>query len=138
MAWQAGNAVGVFLTGTLIQVIIQENNPDYAFPAWHGSLLVIANILITDVGNIYGSRYIPRVQTLFFVLHIMAFFCVIIPICVLAPKASAKEVFTSFENTGGWPSTGYAVLAGQLTAIYMMTGTDSVWGCISLASAQVS
>ena len=126
MAWQAGNAVGVFLTGTLIQVIILENNPDYVFPAWHGSLLVMANILVTIVGNIYATRYIPRVQTLFFVLHILAFFCVIIPICVLAPKASAKDVFTGFENTGGWSSTGFATLAGQLSAIYMMSGSDSV------------
>lgn len=41
MAWQAGNAIGVFLTGTLIQTVILENNVKYAFPAWHGSLLVM-------------------------------------------------------------------------------------------------
>ncbi|KAK5169375.1 uncharacterized protein LTR77_005350 [Saxophila tyrrhenica] len=125
MAWQAGNAVGVFLTGTLIQVIILENNPNYMFPAWHGSLLVMTNIVFTVAGNILLSRYIPRVQTLFFVLHILAFLCVIVPILVNAPKASAAEVFTEFDNTGGWPNTGVAVLAGQLSAIYMMCGTDS-------------
>lgn len=40
-------ALGVFLTGTQIQVIILENNPDYLFPAWHGSLLVMANIIFS-------------------------------------------------------------------------------------------
>lgn len=126
MAWQAGNAIGVFLTGTLIQVIILENNPNYMFPAWHGSLLVMANIAVTVTGNIFATKFIPRVQTLFFVFHILAFFGVIIPICVNAPKASASQVFTDFENYGGWSSTGLAVLAGQLSAIYMMCGTDSV------------
>ena len=126
VAWQAGNAIGVFLTGTLIQVIILENYPNYAFPAWHGSLLVIVNIAVTVTGNIYATRLIPRVQTLFFVLHIVAFSCVILPICINAPKADASEVFAGFENTGGWSSTGFAVLAGQLSAIYMMCGTDSV------------
>jgi choline transport protein len=126
MAWQAGNAVGVFLTGTLIQTIILENNNDYAFPSWHGSLLVMSNIVFTVAANILLTRYIPRVQTAFFVLHILAFFAVLVPICVNAPKASASEVFTGFANTGGWSSTGFAVLAGQLSAIYMMCGTDSV------------
>ena len=75
--------------------------------------------------NILLSRFIPRVQTLFFVLHILAFFAVMIPICINAPKATAKQVFTEFDNRGGWSSTGFAVLAGQLSAIYMMGGTDS-------------
>jgi choline transport protein len=101
MAWQAGNAVGVFLTGTLIQTIILENNNDYAFPSWHGSLLVMSNIIITVAANILLTRYIPRVQTAFFVLHILAFFAVMVPICINAPKASAAQVFTEFENTGG-------------------------------------
>ena len=125
IAWQAGNAIGVFLTGTLIQTIILENNSDYAFPAWHGSLLVMSNIAFTVAANILFSRFIPRVQTAFFVLHILAFFAVIVPICVNAPKASAIDVFTDFENTGGWPSMGLALLAGQLSAIYMMCGTDT-------------
>ncbi|GAB7366367.1 hypothetical protein MBLNU230_g8165t2 [Neophaeotheca triangularis] len=125
MAWQAGNAIGVFLTGTLVQVIVLVNNSSYAFPAWHGSLLVMSNIVFTVAANIYLSRYIPRVQTLFFVFHVLAFFCFFIPILVYAPKASARQVFTEFENTGGWSSMGFAVLAGQLSAIYMMCGTDS-------------
>lgn len=62
MAWQAGNAVGVFLTGTLIQTIILENNKDYAFPFWHGSLLVMSNIVFTVAANILLTRYIPKVQ----------------------------------------------------------------------------
>lgn len=131
MAWQAGNGIGVFLTGTLIQTIILENNNDYAFPAWHGSLLVISNIGFVTAANILLSRFIPRVQTAFFVLHILAFFAVMVPICINAPKASAGEVFTGFENTGGWSSMGLALLAGQLSSIYMMCGTDAV--CISIA-----
>ena len=106
--------------------MILDNNVDYAFPAWYGSLLVMSNIFFTVTANILLSRYIPRVQTAFFVLHILAFFAVMVPICVNAPKASAAEVFTGFENTGGWSNMGFAVLAGHLTAIYMMCGTDAV------------
>jgi choline transport protein len=122
----AGRALSGARSFTLIQTVILENNNDYAFPSWHGSLLVMSNIVFTVAANILLTRYIPRVQTAFFVLHILAFFAVLVPICVNAPKASASEVFTGFANTGGWSSTGFAVLAGQLSAIYMMCGTDSV------------
>ena len=86
----------------------------------------MSNIVFTVAANILLTRYIPKVQTAFFVLHTLAFFAVLVPICVSAPKASAAEVFTGFSNTGGWSSMGFAVLAGQLSAIYMMCGTDSV------------
>lgn len=136
MAWQAGNGIGVFLTGTLIQTIVLENNNGYAFPAWHGSLLVISNIGFVTAANILLSRFIPRVQTAFFKLHILAFFAVMVPIYINAPKARAAEVFTGFENTGGWSSMGFALLAGQLSSIYMMCGTDAV--CVPLANCKRS
>jgi choline transport protein len=138
MAWQAGNAIGVFLTGTLIQTAILERNVDYTFPAWHGSLLVMFSIFFTVTANILLSRYIPRVQTAFFVLHILVFFAIMVPILVNAPKASAAEVFTDFENTGGWSNMGFAVLAGQLTAIYMMCGTDAVSTVLNFFSIAIA
>jgi choline transport protein len=125
MAWQAGNAIGVFLTGTLIQVIILENNPDYLFPTWQGSLLVMAIIVLVGVINIFGAKLIPKLQNAIFAAHVLAYICFVTPIWVNAPKASAKAVFTSFSNSGGWSSTGFAVLAGQLSGIYTQVGVDT-------------
>ncbi|KAK3670167.1 hypothetical protein LTR78_009923 [Recurvomyces mirabilis] len=125
MAWQAGNAIGVFLTGTLIQVIILENNPDYLFPTWQGSLLVMAIIVLVGVINIFGAKIIPKLQNAIFALHIMAYICFIVPIWVNAPKASASAVFGGFSNSGGWSSMGLAVLAGQLSGIYTQVGVDT-------------
>ncbi|KAK5115890.1 hypothetical protein LTR62_000346 [Meristemomyces frigidus] len=125
MAWQAGNAIGVFLTGTLIQVIILENNPDYLFPTWQGSLLVMAIIVLVAVINIFGAKIIPKLQNAIFALHIMAYICFIVPIWVNAPKVSASQVFGGFSNSGGWSSMGLAVLAGQLSGIYTQVGVDT-------------
>lgn len=44
------------------------------------------------------------------------FFGICIPLWVLAPKASASDVFGKFENFGGWASTGAACLVGQMAA----------------------
>lgn len=126
MSWQAGYAVGVFLTGTLIQVIILENNPNtYLFPAWQGSLFVMAVILLVAIINIYGYKLIPKVQQAAFLLHLMGYVCFPVPIWVNAPKTSAKVVFTEFANYGGWSTTGLAVLAGQLSGIYTQIGVDT-------------
>ena len=50
---------------------------------------------------------------------------VLIPLWVLAPKVPAREVFTSFENFGGWPTMGAACLVGQLAASSAFIGADS-------------
>jgi choline transport protein len=102
-----------------------EWNPNYAFPPWQGSLFVIACILIVGLINVFGAKLIPKLQNFIFALHVIAYFCFIIPIWVNAPKATAKEVFTEFSNTGGWSSMGLAVLAGQLSGIYTQVGVDT-------------
>lgn len=56
----------------------------------------------------------------------MAYVAFIVPIWVNAPKASAKQVFASFENRGGWSTLGLGVLAGQLSGIYTQVGVDTV------------
>ncbi len=126
MAWQAGNALGVFLVGTLIQSIISINNPDYAFPKWHATLLVIAAVCIAFIGNVFGHKVLHLWQNVVFVIHVMAYFALIIPIWVNAPRATNKQVWTEFTNEGGWSGTGLAVLVGQLSGIYTQLGVDTV------------
>lgn len=118
--------MGIFLSGSLIQTIILVNNEKYAFPAWHGTLLAIVCQLMAYMINVYGSRALPRWQNAFFALHVLAYFAYIIPIWVSAPKTSHSEVWTSFQNDGGWPNMILAVLVGQLTGIAAEVGIDTV------------
>ena len=129
MAWQSGNALGVFLVGTLIQSIISINDPTYTFPAWHATLLVIGAVCIAFIGNVYGAKVLHLWQNAVFCIHVLAYFAFIIPIWVNAPKASSKDVWTKFEYNGGWKSPGLSVLAGQLTGIYFQLGFDTVCTC---------
>lgn len=126
MAWQAGNAIGVFLVGTLIQSIISINDASYLFPPWQATLLVIGAVLIAFCGNVFGSKILPYWQNAVFAIHVMAYFALIIPIWVNAPRASHDQVWTSFTNTGGWSSMGLSVLVGQLSGIYTQCGIDTV------------
>lgn len=126
MAWQSGNAIGVFLVGTLAQAIISINVPDYSFPPWHATLLVIGAVIIALVGNILGSKVLPHWQNAVFGIHVLAYFAFIIPIWVNAPRATNQQVWTEFENSGGWSSLSLSVLIGQLSGIYTQLGVDTV------------
>lgn len=45
-----------------------------------------------------------------------------IPLLIMAPKNSAKQVFTEVVNNGGWSNTGTACLVSQVTVIYCNLG----------------
>ena len=125
IAWQAGNAMGIFLAGSIVQTIILINNENYGFDAYQGTLLAIAMVVVAYIMNIYGAKFLPYWQNAFFVLLIAVYFAYIIPIWVSAPKASHFQVWTQFKNEGGWSSTGLAVMVGQLTGISEQVGIDT-------------
>lgn len=123
LSWQAGNASGSFLTGTIIQALLVVNYPDYEPKRWQGTLLVFAMVIVLCVVNIWASNIWAQIQNGLLILHIVVFLAVIITLWVLAPHQSAKAVFTEFTNSGGWPTMGLSLMVGQITALYAMLGT---------------
>ncbi|KAG6092579.1 hypothetical protein E4U30_005248 [Claviceps sp. LM220 group G6] len=125
LAWQAGNAQGMFLVGTLVQAIISINRVEYEAAYWHGSLLVMVISLIALAANVYGARLFPHWQNLVFAIHIVAYFAFLAPVWVNAPRVDSSKVWTGFENSGGWPSMSLAVLVGQMPGITTQLGIDT-------------
>ncbi|EFQ97712.1 hypothetical protein MGYG_00752 [Nannizzia gypsea CBS 118893] len=125
LAWQAGNASGVFLVATIIQVLISLHNEQYTFPQWHATLLAMMAVVVALLGNTFGARVLHMWQNAVFGLHILVYLGFIIPIWVNAPRASSSQVWTEFEFNGGWPSAGLAVLVGQQTSIFTQIGVDT-------------
>lgn len=66
--------------------------------------------------NSFGAKHLPLFEGLILVAFVIGFFGICIPLWVLAPKASASDVFGKFENFGGWASTGAACVVGQMAA----------------------
>ncbi|KAJ6787680.1 hypothetical protein PWT90_08378 [Aphanocladium album] len=125
LAWQAGNALGLFLVGTLIQGIIGLNNPSYEAKNWHGTLLVVAVACTTVLANIFGSRIIPHTQNAIFALSLLAFVAFLVPIWVNAPMADSQDVWGKFVDSGDWGNLGLSVMVGQLPAIAAFQGIDT-------------
>lgn len=118
LSWQAGTASGPFLVGTLIQASAVVSYPDYASKNWHGTLMVIAVTIIVWAMNIWGTKGMPMFQNVMLVIHVFGFLTVIIIFWVLSPRSTAEATFTQFTNSGGWSTTGLALMVGQLSAIY--------------------
>src|SRR6266536_214667 len=92
LSWQAGNASGSFLTGTIVQALITLNHDTYEAQSYQGTLLVFAMVVVLYIVNIWAAQVWPKIQNGLMILHILGFLVVII------------------------------VMVGQITAIYAMLG----------------
>jgi amino acid transporter len=132
MGWQTGAASSAFLAGMEVQSLILLNYPSYDPKVWHGTLMVIAIAAFCGLFNTLLARKLPLVEGTVLILHILGFFAIIIPLVVLAPRASAKEVFFTF-NSGKydpsgerpWSSTGLACLVGIIGPTVSLLGSDA-------------
>ncbi|KAK3354046.1 amino acid/polyamine transporter I [Lasiosphaeria hispida] len=126
LGWQVGNVAIAFLTSQQIQGLIILNNPSYTPQRWHLTLLVIAIETLCQAFNTFLYRHLPLVETIALILHFAGFFAVLIPLWVLGPRtSSARDVFFTFTDGGGWGNTGLSCLVGILSPIFSLLGPDS-------------
>jgi len=100
-------------------------HPSYAMQNWHQTLSMIGIGIIGTLMNTFGARHLPILEGIVLVIHIFGFFCIVIILWVLAPKASPADVFGSFQNSGGWPNIGTACFVGTITATGSFAGSDA-------------
>ena len=67
-------------------------------------------------------KHLPMVEGLILILHVFGFFAILIPLWVLAPRNSAKAVFTEFTDGGNWNSMGLSTLIGILSPVFAFIG----------------
>jgi choline transport protein len=100
-------------------------HPDYAMQNWHQTLLMIGIASVATLFNTIGAKHLPLLEWIVLAFHILGFFCIIIPLWVVAPKAPTHEVFYEFDNFGGWSTIGAACYAGSITATGSFAGSDA-------------
>ncbi|KAH1990122.1 hypothetical protein KXV33_008317 [Aspergillus fumigatus] len=146
--WQCAIVSIAFLAGTIIQGLVVLNDPTYEFQRWHGTLLVVAITTFSILFNTFLAKNLPMVEGLILIIHVVGLFAIIIPLWVLAPRNSAKAVFTEFNNAGGWDSDGTATLifynttnsyaaTNTMTAVLVITLTASTITEVATASRQL-
>lgn len=123
--WQSIVAMGGILTATLIQGLLVLNYPDEYVPqGWQGTLLIWATIILSFVVNSVLGRWLPKIEGFILYFHVLGFFAIIIPLLYLSERVEAVEVFTTWNNDGGWASTGLAFFVGIITNVGPFIGNS--------------
>ena len=125
--WQGSVASSSLLTGTMIQALIGLNNPSYMPTQWQGTLLFWVIILFAVFINTLVSSALPKFEGLILILHVLGFFAILIPLVTLGDHASARDIFTTFTNGGGWNSMGTSFIVGMMGNVFAFVGTDAAF-----------
>lgn len=81
--------------------------------------------LVAIAFNVFAAKRLPLFEGIILICYIVGFIVVIIPLWILAPRVPAMDVFTKFENYGGWSSIGGACVIAQSAAASNFFGFDS-------------
>ena len=109
----------------MIQGLLVLNYPQYVFERWHGTLLFYAIIALSLFINTFLARILPQIESLIMVIHVLGFFCIMIPLVYLAPHGTASDVFQTFTNGGGWSTDGVSFFVGLSTGMFAFIGIDA-------------
>lgn len=118
-------ASGGYLAGTQIQGLLVLNYPDYEFHRWHGTLLYFAVIGVAFFVNTVTKPLLPVIELAFLGVHVVGFVALLVPLIAMAPHASAKEVFATFYNGGGWESDGLSFFIGLTVTMFAFVGEQA-------------
>ncbi|KAL8670634.1 MAG: hypothetical protein Q9168_004845 [Polycauliona sp. 1 TL-2023] len=123
--WQAILAGSAYLGGNMIIALAQLNYPSYAPALWQGTLVYWCVMIVAITVNLYASKILPKLESFILVLHLLGFLAIMVVLVTMSKeKVSTKDVFTVFENGGGWPTTTVSVFVGLLGSVFATYGTD--------------
>ncbi|KAF2269050.1 amino acid transporter [Lojkania enalia] len=125
LAWQASSVMTAYLVSTIIQGMVVMSRSSYIPIPWHTVLLMWAISLFAVMINSHTGRMLARFEGFILVLHLMGFFCILIPLVYFGPHGEPSDVFATFLNFGGWPSQSLSFLIGLPTSAAILLGADS-------------
>ncbi|ERF70773.1 hypothetical protein EPUS_08331 [Endocarpon pusillum Z07020] len=125
ISWQSAFAGASFLGGSMIQGLARLNYSNYEPERWHATLIFYAIVVLSLIINTIVARLLPKIESVVLILHILGFFCVLIPMVYLGPHVSAKEVFANFTNAAGWSDPGLSFFIGLSTGMFAFIGCDA-------------
>jgi len=124
LGWQAFVASVGFLNGTMAQGLIILTDPQYEPKPWHSVMLFWGVILCGVLVNTFISSWLPKLEGMILILHILGFFAILLPLVILGPHAPPSQVFQLFINSGKWPTKELSWFVGLLGNVYAFFGAD--------------
>ncbi|CAG8950315.1 hypothetical protein HYFRA_00006808 [Hymenoscyphus fraxineus] len=101
------------------------NHPEYSPKAWHATLLSWGVIAVCIFFNTVVSKWLPKIEGFILIFHILGFFAILITVVYMAPHGSARSVFLTSLNGGGWSSQGLSFCVGFIGNVATFVGADA-------------
>lgn len=125
LAWIATVATESLFAGTIIQGLIVISMPNYAAKLWQGTLLtwavIVANVLI----NVFTPNLLPKFEIAIMILHLAGFVAIMVALLTTSDLGTAKSVWLTAFNQGGWPTQGISYCVGFLGNVATFVGADA-------------
>ena len=126
LGWVTGCPSAAQLTSTLIQGLVLLKNNDANFVSLYQTTLLIMLFLVISVAfNVFFARSLPAAEGIFLIVHVFGFFAYLIVLWIMSDHASAKDVFFTFADEGGWGNQGLSCLVGMTTPLWCFLGPDA-------------
>jgi amino acid transporter len=122
LGWLVSVPSSTFVVTTLIEVLIDFTQPNFAFPNWHYTLIMLAVLDITIFMNTWGTSIFPMLETVSLFAHIAGFIITFVALWIMCPRTSSYDVFVHVVNHGGWSNVGASCLLSQVTVMYCNLG----------------
>ncbi|CAH0036138.1 unnamed protein product, partial [Clonostachys rhizophaga] len=123
-----------FISGLMVQGLINLNDDTYVGTRWQGMLFYWAFVIYAAVMNVWGHRYTVTgshhslysvSDTDTGVLHVGCFVIAFVVLATMSRKNSAGFVSTKVSDQTGWPNGGIAWMVGLISTIYPFLGYDT-------------
>lgn len=125
-AWVSALGGSTSSEGNILLGLITTNYPSYEYKPWHLTLVIIAQLVIVGLMNMYTFRAIPWLELAAGVLHIILWFIFVIVLVTLSPRHSADFVFFERSVNSGWTNSMVSWNLGLLVPAWGFIGFDGV------------
>jgi amino acid transporter len=125
LAWIATVATESLFAGLMIQGILVLNYPDYSYARWQGTLITWAVIFINVLINIIIPGALPRFEIMIAILHLCGFVAILATLLSTADIGTARSVWLTSLNEGGWPTQGLSYCVGFMGNVATFVGADA-------------
>lgn len=125
LGWTSGVPACAQIIAGLIQGMVLLVYPDATVAAlWQTALMIFAVMLLCFAVNIWAVPWLPAIETGALVLHVVGFLAFLITMWATVDPIPASQVFTQFNDGGGWGSVGLSTLVGIGSPLWFFIGPD--------------
>ncbi|CAG9978447.1 unnamed protein product [Clonostachys byssicola] len=109
----------------LIGGLVNLTHPDYAITNWL-TWIMYTTFLLLSIPFSMSQKHLPAISVIGGVITLAGFIAWAVAFLVMAPKMSARFVFTELINSSGYNSVGWVGIMSFYTPVYALYGTDGI------------